>query len=80
MRPPPILGTNRWLTTQRNVSARRDRICQGVLERLDVVHWLFSVEFCHQIGLDYVSCSPFRVPVARLAAAKAALSGAVKKK
>jgi pyruvate,orthophosphate dikinase len=33
-----------------------------------------SIEFCHQIGLDYVSCSPFRVPVARLAAAQAALS------
>jgi pyruvate,orthophosphate dikinase len=33
-----------------------------------------SVEFCHQIGLDYVSCSPYRVPVARLAAAQAALS------
>ena len=32
-----------------------------------------SVEFCHHIGLDYVSCSPFRVPVARLAAAQAAL-------
>ncbi len=32
-----------------------------------------SVEFCHKIGLDYVSCSPFRVPVARLAAAQAAL-------
>ena len=32
-----------------------------------------SVEFCHQIGLDYVSCSPFRVPVARLAAAQAAI-------
>jgi pyruvate,orthophosphate dikinase len=32
-----------------------------------------SVIFCHQIGLDYVSCSPFRVPVARLAAAQAAL-------
>ncbi len=32
-----------------------------------------SVEFCHEIGLDYVSCSPFRVPVARLAAAQAAL-------
>ena len=30
-----------------------------------------SVEFCHEIGLDYVSCSPFRVPVARLAAAQA---------
>jgi len=39
-----------------------------------------SVEFCHRIGLDYVSCSPFRVPVARIAAAHAALkekSGAV---
>ena len=32
-----------------------------------------SVAFCHAIGLDYVSCSPFRVPVARLAAAHAAL-------
>lgn len=32
-----------------------------------------SVEFCHQIGLDYVSCSPFRVPIARLAAAQAAI-------
>jgi len=30
-----------------------------------------SVEFCHRIGLDYVSCSPFRVPIARLAAAHA---------
>ena len=33
-----------------------------------------SVEFCHRIGLDYVSCSPFRVPIARLAAAQAAIS------
>lgn len=33
-----------------------------------------SVEFCHQIGLDYVSCSPFRVPIAKLAAAQAAIS------
>ncbi|NLZ39232.1 MAG: pyruvate, phosphate dikinase, partial [Firmicutes bacterium] len=32
-----------------------------------------SIEFCHQIGLDYVSCSPFRVPVARLAAARATI-------
>jgi pyruvate,orthophosphate dikinase len=32
-----------------------------------------SVEFCEEIGLDYVSCSPFRVPIARLAAAHAAL-------
>ena len=32
-----------------------------------------SVEFCHRVGLDYVSCSPFRVPIARLAAAQAAL-------
>jgi pyruvate,orthophosphate dikinase len=32
-----------------------------------------SVEFCHQLGLDYVSCSPYRVPIARLAAAQAAL-------
>ena len=32
-----------------------------------------SVAFCHEVGLDYVSCSPFRVPIARLAAAQAAL-------
>ena len=35
-----------------------------------------SIAFCHEVGLDYVSCSPFRVPVARLAAAQAAISGA----
>ncbi len=35
-----------------------------------------SVEFCHKIGLDYVSCSPFRVPIARLAAAQAAINSA----
>src|SRR5207342_904471 len=33
-----------------------------------------SVEFCHRIGLDYVSCSPYRVPIARLAAAQAAIN------
>ena len=33
-----------------------------------------SVEFCHKVGLNYVSCSPFRVPIARLAAAQAALN------
>ena len=38
-----------------------------------------SVEFCHQIGLDYVSCSPFRVPIARLAAAQAAINEGGKK-
>ena len=37
-----------------------------------------SVEFCHSIGLDYVSCSPFRVPIARLAAAQAAIANAGK--
>jgi pyruvate,orthophosphate dikinase len=37
-----------------------------------------SVKFCHRIGLNYVSCSPFRVPVARLAAAQAALTDAKK--
>ena len=37
-----------------------------------------SVEFCHKIGLDYVSCSPFRVPIARLAAAQAAIAEAKK--
>jgi pyruvate,orthophosphate dikinase len=35
-----------------------------------------SIAFCHRAGLDYVSCSPFRVPVARLAAAHAALADA----
>ena len=35
-----------------------------------------SVEFCHRVGLDYVSCSPFRVPIARLAAAQAAIKDA----
>jgi pyruvate,orthophosphate dikinase len=39
-----------------------------------------SVEFCHKIGLDYVSCSPFRVPVARLAAAQAAIAEKTAKK
>ncbi len=38
-----------------------------------------SVEFCHQIGLDYVSCSPYRVPIARLAAAQASLKQRTKK-
>ncbi|MCC8028314.1 MAG: pyruvate, phosphate dikinase [Lachnospiraceae bacterium] len=37
-----------------------------------------SVEFCHKIGLDYVSCSPFRVPIARLAAAQAVIKSTVK--
>ena len=32
-----------------------------------------SIEFCHRIGLNYVSCSPFRVPIARLAAARAVI-------
>ncbi len=38
-----------------------------------------SVEFCHKVGLDYVSCSPYRVPIARLAAAQAALKEKMKK-
>ena len=36
-----------------------------------------SVRFCNEIGLDYVSCSPYRVPIARLAAAQAALDSKV---
>ncbi len=36
-----------------------------------------SVAFCHRLGLDYVSCSPYRVPLARLAAAQAALAESV---
>jgi len=39
-----------------------------------------SVVFCHEIGLDYVSCSPFRVPIARLAAAQAAVAEKLAKK
>lgn len=39
-----------------------------------------SVEFCHRVGMDYVSCSPFRVPIARLAAARAVLNEAKNKK
>jgi pyruvate,orthophosphate dikinase len=39
-----------------------------------------SVEFCHRIGMDYVSCSPFRVPIARLAAARAAILDTPKRK
>ncbi|MFP4054020.1 MAG: pyruvate, phosphate dikinase, partial [Phycisphaerae bacterium] len=39
-----------------------------------------SVAFCHNVGLDYVSCSPYRVPVARLAAAQAAIKGGATKK
>jgi pyruvate,orthophosphate dikinase len=34
-----------------------------------------SIRFCHEVGMDYVSCSPFRVPIARLAAAQAAVAG-----
>ena len=37
-----------------------------------------SVKFCHQLGLNYVSCSPYRVPVARLAAAQAAVNDSKK--
>ncbi|PQO44948.1 pyruvate, phosphate dikinase [Blastopirellula marina] len=39
-----------------------------------------SIDFCHRVGLDYVSCSPFRVPIARLAAAQAAIRNGAKKK
>ena len=39
-----------------------------------------SIEFCHEVGMDYVSCSPFRVPIARLAAAQAALKDKKKQK
>ena len=39
-----------------------------------------SVEFCHRTGLDYVSCSPFRVPIARLAAARAVVNQLSNKK
>ena len=37
-----------------------------------------SVEFCHNVGLNYVSCSPYRVPIARLAAAQAAIKKSMK--
>jgi len=38
-----------------------------------------SIHFCHQVGMNYVSCSPFRVPIARLAAAQIAVKDAPKK-
>ena len=38
-----------------------------------------SVKFCHRVGMNYASCSPFRVPIARLAAAQAAIEGKAKK-
>jgi pyruvate, orthophosphate dikinase len=38
-----------------------------------------SVKFCHKVGMNYVSCSPFRVPIARLAAAQAVVEQAAKK-
>jgi len=38
-----------------------------------------SIEFCHRVGMDYVSCSPFRVPIARLSAAQAAINNKKKK-
>ncbi|MFA6743504.1 MAG: putative PEP-binding protein, partial [Candidatus Neomarinimicrobiota bacterium] len=37
-----------------------------------------SVKFCHRVGMDYVSCSPFRVPIARLAAAQAVAEEKIK--
>ncbi len=39
-----------------------------------------SIEFCHKVGMNYVSCSPYRVPIARLAAAHAAMQDEKKKK
>ena len=39
-----------------------------------------SIDFCHKVGMNYVSCSPYRVPIARLAAAQAALNYKTKKK
>ena len=39
-----------------------------------------SIDFCHNLGLDYVSCSPYRVPIARLAAAQAAIRASMEKK
>ena len=39
-----------------------------------------SIDFCHRVGLDYVSCSPYRVPIARLAAAQAAIKAGIEKK
>src|SRR3989338_7220721 len=38
-----------------------------------------SIDFCHKVGMDYVSCSPYRVPIARLASAQAALNSPIKK-
>jgi len=46
----------------------------GVKSYRAMVSGDIDVAFCHRIGLDYVSCSPYRVPIARLAAAQAALA------
>ena len=53
----------------------------GVHQMLVVLHGgePVSVKFCHKVGLNYVSCSPYRVPIARLAAAQAVLEEKVKK-
>ena len=64
------------VATARDTDAVADLAAQGVtIRRLDYGDPA-SIDFCERTGLDYVSCSPFRVPIARLAAAQAAL-GAV---
>jgi pyruvate,orthophosphate dikinase len=82
--PVKILATNPFQTLDRDGVGRLIRIAvqegRGANEHLEVgicgEHGgdPDSIAFCHETGLDYVSCSPFRVPVARLAAAQAALA------
>ncbi len=84
-----ILTKNPFQTIDRpGVGALMDRaICEGRKERPDLEVGICgehggdpeSIEFCHMAGNNYVSCSPFRVPIARLAAAKYALKHAPKK-
>jgi pyruvate,orthophosphate dikinase len=82
--PVKILPTNPFQTLDRDGVGRLVKIAveegRGANRQLEVgicgEHGgdPDSIAFCHETGLDYVSCSPFRVPVARLAAAQAALA------
>jgi pyruvate,orthophosphate dikinase len=88
--PVKILKTNPFQTLDRDGVGRLVRIAveegRGTNDHLEVgicgEHGgdPDSIAFCHEVGLDYVSCSPFRVPVARLAAAQAALATAERDK
>ena len=57
----------------------RERVEEGSPPAFRLQHPADPAEFCNRIGLPYVSCSPFRVPIARLAAAHAAIKAGRKK-